>query len=273
MENLEEDSSILSEFGLSNLQAKVYLSLAKSRSLKASEISLLSRVARPDVYRVLMQLEEAGLVEAIISQPLEYRAVPIEKCVSALMQKRIIKTAELQEKALRLTQCYKRDCGKEELDEKFQFMLIANIDAVYAKAEKNAKKAQERICYLASKRRIITWLLNNVSILGEALERKVQLQIILPKVDESNWLKNFEAISKYPDFELRVISQPTNVGFGVWDKNEIMINTLAVDTTLPHPALWSNNKSIVEVVQGYFDCIWQKSQKVDLCRISMAVVE
>ena len=124
MKSSEEYVSTLSELDLSILQAKVYLSLVKSRSLKAHEISAISGVSRPDVYRVLVQLEEAGLVEKTISKPEEFHAVSVENCVSTLIQKRIIKTAELQQKGLALTQNFKRINENEELSQEFQFMLI-----------------------------------------------------------------------------------------------------------------------------------------------------
>ena len=88
----DEDISTLTELGLTVSQAKIYLSLAKAKNLTAQAISTTSKVARPDVYRVLVQLNEDGLVERIISKPQEFHAISVEKCVSKLIQRRIIKT-------------------------------------------------------------------------------------------------------------------------------------------------------------------------------------
>jgi sugar-specific transcriptional regulator TrmB len=263
--SLEENLSILVELGLSYLQAKVFLTLAKSRTLKASEISSLTGIARPDVYRVLVQLDEAGLVEVMLSKPEEFQALSIEECVSNLIQRRILKTADLQKKALILTQDFKGKLENEEPEEKFQFKLISNKEAVFAKAEKMTKNAQKTICFLASRRRMIAWLLNYLPIMEEAIERKVCCQIIMPKADNDRSLRKItEALDKYPNFSLRTISEVPSVGLSVWDRKETMLNTLAIDTPLPHPALWSNNKSIVEVSQNYFDCTWQKAKKINL---------
>lgn len=246
------------------LQAKVYLTLAKSKNLKASEISGLSAVARPDVYRVLIQLEDAGLVEVTMSKPEEFRATPIEECVSNLIQRRILKTAELQQKALTLTQDFKRNTANEEPKEKFQFILISNRDAVYAKAKKMIECAQEQICFMALRRRIISWLSNYLPLVEEALKRNVHLQIIMPKPEGDQGLgKPIEALRKYPNVSVRIASKLPNVGFSVWDRKEILLSTSAIDTPFPYPTLWSNNMSIVELSQDYFDMIWQKAQKAD----------
>jgi len=257
----DENVSVLSELGLSISQAKVYLSLAKSRNLKAREISQISGISRPDVYRVLTQLEKAGLVEKTISKPEQFHAIPIEKCVSNLLQRRMVKTSELQQKALSLTQDLKRNALNEELTENFQFMLINNRDAVYAKAEKMVRSVQEIICFLALRRRLIAWVSNYLPILEEALTRKVDFRIIMPKPKNKDFGEPLEALMKYPNCVLRLTSVSPSVGFSVWDHKELLLSTSAIDTPFPYPTLWSNNKSIVDLSQDYFDLVWQKAQK------------
>ena len=132
----DEDISTLTELGLTVSQAKIYLSLAKAKNLTAQAISTTSKVARPDVYRVLVQLNEDGLVEKIISKPQEFHAISVEKCVSKLIQRRIIKTEELAQKALKLIEDLEHDTANEELNEKFEFIVIPNKDALYANTVK-----------------------------------------------------------------------------------------------------------------------------------------
>ena len=58
----DEQVSVLVELGMTATQAKIYLSLAKSKSLTAHAIASIAKIARPDVYRILPMLEEAGLL-------------------------------------------------------------------------------------------------------------------------------------------------------------------------------------------------------------------
>ena len=262
MKSSDEYVSILSELGLTTSQAKVFLSLAKSKNLKAHEISSISTVARPDVYRILVQLEKAGLVEKTISKPKEFHAVSIEKCVSHLMQKKLMKTEELQQKALILTQDFKRNARNAEIAEEFQFVLHNSREAVYDKAEKMLRKAQKTICFLALRKRMMAWILNYSFLLEEALARKVDLKIIMPKPELNEHLDEpLGALIKHPNFALRLISDCPHVGFSVWDRKEILLTTSAVDTPYPYPTLWSNNRIIVDLSQNYFDLLWQKAQE------------
>ena len=219
----------------------------------------------PDVYRVLVQLEEAGLVEKAMTKPEEFHAVSIEKCVSDLIQRRIMKTAELQQRTLALTQNFKRISENEELPEEFQFMLIPSRHAVYAKAEKMIRDVQTIICFMALKRRLIAWVSNYSHILEEALSRKVDFRIIMPKPELNERMgEPLEALMKYPNLDLRLISVSPNTGFSVWDRKEMLLSTSAIDSPFPHPTLWSNNKTAVDLAQDYFDLIWQKARKQTL---------
>ncbi|MGD0644407.1 MAG: helix-turn-helix domain-containing protein [Candidatus Bathyarchaeia archaeon] len=272
MKSSDEYISTLSEMGLSVSQAKVYLSLAKSRSLKAHEISSISGVSRPDVYRVLVQLEEAGIVERTISKPEVFHAISIEKCVSNLIQRRIMKTAELEAKALTLTQNFKRINENEELSEEFQFMLIPCRSAVYAKAEKMIRSVQEIICFMALRRRLIAWVSNYLPILEEALTKKVDFRVIMPKPEVNEQFgEPLETLMKYPNFAIKLISGAPNVGFSVWDRKEMLLSTSAIDSPFPHPTVWSNNKCAVDLSQDYFDLIWQKAQKTKTKKRKMAM--
>jgi sugar-specific transcriptional regulator TrmB len=259
VKNSEDCVSTLCELGLSISQAKIYLSLVKFKKLKAQEIASISGVARPYVYGILTQLEDAGLVEKTITKPEEFHAISIEKCVSHLIQRRIIKTAELQQKALTLTENLKRNIENEELSKEFNFILIQNRDAVYAKAENMLKSVEKIICFIALKRRLLAWISNYFPLLKEALIRKVDFRIILAEPAKDQYLgEPIEALMMYPNFDIRLISESPNVGFSVWERKEILLSTSLIDTPFPHPTLWSNNESIVTLSQNYFDLLWQR---------------
>ena len=270
MKNSEDYVSTLCELGLSTSQAKIYLSLVKYKKLKAQEIASISEVARPYVYGVLAQLEEAGLVEKTISKPEEFHAIPIEKCVSTLIQRRIIRTAELQQKALILTENFKRNIENEEPSKESNFILIQNRDAVYAKAERLLKSVEKTIFFIALKRGLLAWISNCFPLLEEALARKVDFRIILPESEKDQHLGEFiESLSRYPNFDIKFISESPNIGFSVWDGKEILLSTSGIDAPFPHPTLWSNNKGIVILAQNYFDSLWRRIENKNEKKIVM----
>jgi sugar-specific transcriptional regulator TrmB len=255
----DEHISILEELGMTATQAKIYLSLAKSKCLTAHAIANIAKIARPDVYRILPMLEDAGFVERVIASPIEFHAIPIDTCISILMQKRIIKTAEIQKKASSLAKEFCRNPENEEIDEKFEFLLIPNKAAIYKKAENMIKSTQEQICFLGLQKRMDAWLSQYSSHLEKALARKVNIKIIMPKIENVKPNEALKKMRKYPNFQLKFISKDPESGFSVWDKKEVLITTSAIDTPFPFPTLWSRNKAIVALSQNYFDLLWQNA--------------
>ena len=71
----DQDVALLAEFGLSSLQARVYVALLKLGTVRASQISANVGVVRPEVYRVLHELFVKGLVQKNLGPPATYSAI------------------------------------------------------------------------------------------------------------------------------------------------------------------------------------------------------
>ena len=78
----------LTEFGLTPLQAKVFVLLQGSVGLSSTDISKMIEVHRSDVYRTLKRLTQLGLVEVSVSNPSRYFAIEPAKAVRMLLDAR-----------------------------------------------------------------------------------------------------------------------------------------------------------------------------------------
>ena len=72
------------DHGLTEYQARVYLTLLDLGSAAASQIPPLSRVPRTRIYSTMQQLHAKGLVEILPESPLPYQAVPFAAYPRAL---------------------------------------------------------------------------------------------------------------------------------------------------------------------------------------------
>jgi sugar-specific transcriptional regulator TrmB/predicted hydrocarbon binding protein len=73
----EERLNKMKELGLTDYQARVYLTLLDLGVAKASKIPTISRVPRTRIYSTMNQLHEKGLVEIIPESPIKYKPVPM----------------------------------------------------------------------------------------------------------------------------------------------------------------------------------------------------
>jgi sugar-specific transcriptional regulator TrmB len=264
----QEQILTLTELGLSITQAKIYLALVKTKNQTAQAIAALSTVSRPDVYRVLNQLQDVGLVEKIIAKPEEFRAIPIEECVSILLQKRISKTQDLQNRGLKLVQSVKQKLESTEPVEesgKCEFVFIPSKGTAYARSERMLKNTENSIYFVGLTKSMSAWLTQYSAGVEEALARKIDCRMILPaSLTNRKFWGPFKALQKYPNFKVKTISGSPMAGFSIWDRKEILITTSAPDIPFPAAALWSNNKSLIGLCADYFECLWEKAEEASL---------
>ena len=76
----------LAEHGLTEYQARVYLTLLDLGAATARQIPPLSRVPRTRIYATMQQLHEKGLVEILPETPLRYKAVPFAAYLRQMAQ-------------------------------------------------------------------------------------------------------------------------------------------------------------------------------------------
>jgi sugar-specific transcriptional regulator TrmB len=253
----------LTELGLTTTQAKVYLALAKSKNLTAQSISRLSSVSRPDVYRVLSQLQNAGIVEKIIAKPEEFRAIRIEETVSLLLQRRTRKTQSLQEMGQKLVQDFKKTVTTQPAPtSKGEFIFIPGKRTAYARSERMLKGLQNSLLFVGLTNNMSAWLTRYFSSIEAAFARNIDCRFIMPKSDDITLKGPFCVLQKYPNFKVKTIEGVPKASFSIWDKNELLITTSIVDTPFSTATLWSNNKSLIDLCADYFECLWAKAKEI-----------
>ena len=78
---------ILNEFGLTALQAKIYLILLQIERGDVKSVAKSANVARQEIYRVMPTLLKLGLARKIVRIPLQYEATPLDNGLLILLQR------------------------------------------------------------------------------------------------------------------------------------------------------------------------------------------
>jgi sugar-specific transcriptional regulator TrmB len=123
--NQEKECELLTKLGLTALQAKVYLALVHIGTTTAKAISAQAQIDRADVYRVIATLHEQSLVEKVISNPLTFRAAPIQDGINILLERKHKESAEIQKQAsLLLKQYQNKETEIKPLEDRAKFSLV-----------------------------------------------------------------------------------------------------------------------------------------------------
>lgn len=254
----DEVRQVLADLGLTLSQARVYFTLFQSGVSTVRTISKTSKVAREHIYEVLPQLQDLGLVEKIIGIPSEFRALPIKEGLSLLFQRRKRKTHELQEQTMEII----RSCAKENFEtssreEDSQFILIPKRKAAINRRKKEIEATQKSIDSIISSKRLEPTAYTYYEVAKKALERGVKIRAITEKPENENALPEvIQDLKKNPSFKLKYILHPPSAILTIYDKKEMLVTTSPKTGLGESPALWTNNPSILAVINDFFEISW-----------------
>jgi sugar-specific transcriptional regulator TrmB len=253
----DNDAQILSDLGLTILEARVYLALAKAGKAKIRTISKISKVARSDIYRTLAKLQEKGLVEKIIAIPTEFKPIPIGNCISILIKRKKNGISETEKKATILLQKFKEKNSKNTLQEdESRFSLFP--EQITLQREKRVLEAvQESFDVIASWKNPHSIMFIDAEGIAEALRRGVEIRVIVDKPDEEKLVSDIiKPLEKYSTFKIKYLPNAPEALMSICDDKGAWVCTCTDPVLEECPTLWTNNPCLLSVLQEYFDILW-----------------
>jgi len=265
----EETTHILNRLGLTSSQAKVYLTLLKLDKATAKTIANNSKVARQEVYRVLVELEDDSLVERIIAIPTEFKAISIENGLSFLIGERRKELSEIQNEANKLApkiQSYlKQRENKGETGQigKPEFVLIPETKALLLRIEKALDDTQKTVEAVYPKEWFLQVLFNLSDKFKKALEQGVKIRCLINEhLDSSSWAVPIQNIMENPLFKIRILSEKPKENFWIFDDKEVLVATSSIQEYKQFPVLCTTAKPLIGISKNYFNEMWKKAVKI-----------
>jgi sugar-specific transcriptional regulator TrmB len=256
-----ENFQTLIELGLTISQAKVYFTLLELKKAAVKTITKHSKVARQEVYRVLAELQEKGLVEKIIDMPTEFEPIPIEDYVSILIECKKNELSETRKKAAKLLQKFKEKNSHALQEEEPQFILVPENEVI-RRTKKNIENTQTSLDVITTSNRFQSGMFDFDEVDKKALKRGVKFRLITDKPEDENLLTAIvKAVTKNPLFEIRYINTSPLAAMAIYDKKEVIIAISATAAINEVPILMSNNPSLLAVVRSYFETMWSTALK------------
>jgi sugar-specific transcriptional regulator TrmB len=257
-----EDVQTLTGFGLTFLQAKVYLTLVRTGNSTVRKIAEKANIARQEVQRVAAELQSLGLVEKLLVNPTEFEPLPINDAVTFLLERRGKVSLELEQKANMLLKNFANNqVGSIDEEKMAQFVITSEKEAIIRKSKMVVDRTKESCD-------IINGLWKNVgyasSLFKEqnihALKRHVKIRIAAEKLPEQQSVGEIYKHSiASPYFKIKFIPFSVPASLGIYDKKELLVCTSPEKLIGDSPMLWTNNPALIAAVQTYFNKLWKQS--------------
>ncbi|MFQ6134712.1 MAG: helix-turn-helix domain-containing protein [Nitrososphaerales archaeon] len=264
----EEFQKRLSENWLDTKEASVYVMLAKSGSLKASELARLCDISRMDAYRILRRLEDTGIVEAVMSRPMKFQAIPPEKAFDTLLKSASEKLLSMKsEKNYLLSLWPSQPFFEEEKKEAEKLRIIQGRVEFNNTLRRAVQSAHKEVLLVTTKNGLSRLFHTGFDRdLEDRAEKGISIRI-LSKVSEAET----EAVEKFASIaSLRYLNNPLSTQIMVIDGLQAIVNTALDDsmslTSEKDTSIWTNSRDHITLLETLFEELWNSSLDLKTAR-------
>ena len=253
----EQTLSRLGMFGLTEYEAKVYLTLLVRGAQEASKVSRSSGLPRPHTYSVLKALQMRGLVTVIPESINRYRAVPLDEGLDLLIEEKEKTFLTLRQTRDRLLSEIK---PKESIPSGNQAIvtLYYGRQNVYKLVDEMFHRCERNVDIMTTAHGIVRFYKYFSDAASEFRSKSITVRFIAPVTPESAEFAG--RLSRL--VELRHIDQMPPIRFVLVDSKEILFAEYPEDdyrSTGKETGIWINQPDLARMMQTLFDNTWKNT--------------
>jgi sugar-specific transcriptional regulator TrmB len=257
-----EDIQLLTQIGLTNTQAKLYMALLKLEEADGRTLSKKANVPRQEVYRTLRELQEKGLVEKEITTPYTFRASPLEYGLQILMMQRLEQFKEIQEKTKKFLRKNQSCPIERPQEQEYKFIMVEGKERLLQVIKVEHTNVQQSVDILSTLSRWLYILDSCFENYEKALARKVKYRVVIEKPrGKIDFPENVKTLLAQPSFELRLSHTPLKNNAAIFDQKEATLNLFPPRSLAESPIIWTNNPSFISMAQDHFNRVWKLARK------------
>jgi len=258
-----EEMGVLADLGLTSRQARVYLALLKTGGGKAKIVADVSLVNRQEIYRIIEDLQQMGLVQKNVTAPTTFTATPLADVIKRLLEQKTKQLTLIRQKAKQLTKHPQIHISVAPAEKPCLGTIFEGDRG--KKYQQAIQTTQHNIDIVTSWRRFkqLTTLLETP--LQNALQKGVPIHIITEKPPNQslpNWITNVQTqtLNKKSYLKLKILPNPPTAAVTIFDNTQTAI-TFHPNTNLTKgPDLWTTNPTLLTLSQTYFNTIWTQTK-------------
>lgn len=246
-----ETVELLTQFGLTEYEAKTLSALFKLSEAEAPEISRNAQVPKTRVYDVLENLIAKKMVMEINGRPKKYKVVSPNETFSQLISNKKTELNHLEEQAIELANSLSRpgdlgDLGEKvmKVKDKNDFFKILNHEISKAKSEV--------VCF--------TKIGKKFSLLGDSLKKAAKNSVTVKILHHDETEKAMLADLSKNGVQTKLFSHGLNA-FVIDNKKVILfLSDPEQEKSEYHFTIWPHNAGMANLFTHYFNHNWEKTQ-------------
>ena len=253
----------LMDHGLTEYQARVYLTLLDLGTATASQVTPHARVPRTRIYATMSQLHEKGLVEIVPETPLRYKAVPFVRYLAKTVDELRDRATGLEKNLDAIGKEF-AVVGQTTPEERGRFEAIygrRNARERLIKMYEQTERAWIGIGTTRSPGRVMRGFGDYIV---EKAAKGVRFRYAFPVTPEN--LKDVQRLARYAD--IRSVDFSVPMYMHVSDAREfIMSHPIPDDDSFykgEDICIWTDDKALAEAIANIMGRTWEGGKRVDL---------
>jgi sugar-specific transcriptional regulator TrmB len=270
--NSEPIKKALENFGLTDKESEIYILLAKHGVLTGGQISKRSRIKRPNIYRILKNLEEKEVVESTLEAPTRFTAILFEKVLEKQIRNKQKELEQIEKSKKDLLDSWKKISKFELEPEVARFSVIEGNKKIYSRIAKMIEKTANNLSAILTVKDLVRAEQFGVFdfAYNHPLKSKVQFNF-LTEINNQN-LKAIKLLKNKLKAELDFKGRNPELGLSLFprmvlkDDQEILffISTRTESDFEEHEVcLATNCNSLVQAFSKVFQDIWGSSTTLE----------
>jgi sugar-specific transcriptional regulator TrmB len=250
----EKEEQLLTDLGLTCLQAKLYLFLIRSGPAPAKALSECSKISRPEIYRVIQELIDLGLVQKIIGAPTKFEALKLLDAVDLLLERGKERIHDIERKAKKLGNILEN--SKELANFSNYHFIVIPKNASREKSSALLESGIKELDLFVTLRKFTPWIFSVEGKLKRALKKNAKIRFIIEKPTQNSPVyKIIDSLEKAGSFQIRYLQEEILTPFLTVDNSEIFFSLEPTSATI-FPLLQTNHSVLKELAKKYFDIVW-----------------
>ena len=264
----------LESLGLTQMDAKVYVLIAKKGPIKARDAAKALKISKQRLYPILKNLQSKGIVNSTLERPARFTALPFEKVLDLFVKVKLEQAQRIQQNRDALLSDWQSIAVAEGGSSPAKFTVIKGRRYVYSKIQQMIQETKSNLSFVAtvpSLARADQYGLFD-AVLSHPLKSKIRFRF-LTELSEQNahavkaFLKDkpragLNLEGKTPDLGLKLCPRMV-----IRDEEETLFFIDAKNgeqaTERDDVCLWTNCNSLVRAFSTMFEELWRNATEIE----------
>jgi sugar-specific transcriptional regulator TrmB len=257
-------------FGLTEMDAKVYIFLAKKGLQKAIDIAKSLKMNKEQLYRSLKKLQSKGIVTATLEHPARFSALPFEKVLDLFVKAKMEEAQEIKQNKDEILSFF-QSIAVKETDASARFTVIEGRKVIYSKIQQMIQETKSKLSAISTVPSLMRADQFGLFDLEQPLKSKIQFRF-LTEVSEQNIDAMKNLLKEMTNAKISFEGRTPDLGLKLFPRMVIRDEEEAIFfvssnqepslTEQDDVCLWTNSKALVQAFDGVFEDLWRNSTDV-----------